>query len=485
MTRYPNGDSGKVLPALALAFGAALAAGLHHRPARQPRRDHGDRHDARHERAALRRGHPDLGRHAAHHHGRAARLRQRPDRSACPRRSRSRSWSPRWSRSWSSARWPGRRFEGVGASNTGARAAGLGGPPLPARRLCRAPRCSTAPRACCWPASSRRPARSRATATCCRRWPRWCSAARRCSAAAADVAASAVAALFLTQLDQLLLTSGVSEAAAEPRSGLRARGRHRDLQRPLGARAPAALRPAGAAALDTTHWRRQSNERYSEGPWGLRSRRAPPRWPSASRPAAATTAAAAAAERPPTDGKPVAGAPSWCGSKKITLALADGFGANNWRRITSAEAQDEAKKCPSVTKYIYTDGQGNTQKAISDIKGLVAQGVNALVVFPDAGKAMLPALREAYKAGVVTVPYRVDPGRQGRHRLRLLRLDRLHEGRAAVGRLAGQGARRQGQRDQPRRPAGQLAEPRGVRGHEEGAGRRARTSSSSARRRTT
>jgi ribose transport system substrate-binding protein len=109
-------------------------------------------------------------------------------------------------------------------------------------------------------------------------------------------------------------------------------------------------------------------------------------------------------------GKPVAGAPSWCGSKKITLALADGFGDNNWRRITSAEAADEAKKCPSVEKYIYTDGQGNTQKAISDIKGLVAQGVNAIVVFPDAGKAMLPALRDAYKAGVVTVPYRVNPG---------------------------------------------------------------------------
>jgi ABC-type sugar transport system substrate-binding protein len=111
-----------------------------------------------------------------------------------------------------------------------------------------------------------------------------------------------------------------------------------------------------------------------------------------------------------TGGTPVANAPSWCGPKKITLALADGFGANNWRRITSAEAADEAKKCPSVTKYVYTDGQGDTQKAISDIKGLVAQGVNALVVFPDAGKAVLPALREAHQAGVVTVPYRVDPG---------------------------------------------------------------------------
>ena len=63
-----------------------------------------------------------------------------------------------------------------------------------------------------------------------------------------------------------------------------------------------------------------------------------------------------------------------------------------------------------MTSLNYADGQGNTQKAISDIQGMVAKGVNALVVFPDAGKAILPALRSAYKAGVVTVPYRVTPG---------------------------------------------------------------------------
>lgn len=103
-------------------------------------------------------------------------------------------------------------------------------------------------------------------------------------------------------------------------------------------------------------------------------------------------------------------APSWCGPKHITMALTDGFGGNSWRLVTTASAQDEAAKCPSVTKLYYADGQGNTSKAISDIKGFVAKGVNALVVFPDAGKAMLPALRAAYKAGVVTVPYRVSPG---------------------------------------------------------------------------
>src|SRR3954462_9397097 len=102
--------------------------------------------------------------------------------------------------------------------------------------------------------------------------------------------------------------------------------------------------------------------------------------------------------------------PSWCGPKKITLGLTDGFGGNSWRLVTTASARDEAKKCPNVTSLTYADGQGNTQKAISDIQGMVAKGVNALVVFPDAGQAILPALRSSYKAGVVTVPYRVPPG---------------------------------------------------------------------------
>jgi ribose transport system substrate-binding protein len=113
----------------------------------------------------------------------------------------------------------------------------------------------------------------------------------------------------------------------------------------------------------------------------------------------ATSAGAASASRP-----------SWCGPKKVVAALADGFGDNNWRKITHAEAANEAAKCSSVTKYLYTDGQGNTQKAISDIQGLVSQGVNAMVVFPDAGPAVLPAIRSAFQAGVSVVPYRVSPG---------------------------------------------------------------------------
>jgi ribose transport system substrate-binding protein len=101
---------------------------------------------------------------------------------------------------------------------------------------------------------------------------------------------------------------------------------------------------------------------------------------------------------------------SWCGPKKASVALADGFGDNTWREITRYSAVVVAAQCKNVTKYVYTNGQGNTQKAISDINSLVSQGITAIVDFPDAGQAMLPALTKAYKAGTLVVPYRVSPG---------------------------------------------------------------------------
>ena len=100
----------------------------------------------------------------------------------------------------------------------------------------------------------------------------------------------------------------------------------------------------------------------------------------------------------------------WCGPQKASIALADGFGDNTWRELTRYSAVTIAAQCPSVTQYTYANGEGNTQKAISDINSLVAQGVNAIVDFPDAGQAMLPALTKAYQAGAIVVPYRVFPG---------------------------------------------------------------------------
>ncbi|PIL20029.1 hypothetical protein P775_11620 [Puniceibacterium antarcticum] len=102
--------------------------------------------------------------------------------------------------------------------------------------------------------------------------------------------------------------------------------------------------------------------------------------------------------------------PSWCGPNEASLALLDGFGGNSWRLVTTASGKEEVAKCPSITQFEYSDGQGNTQKAISDINSMVARGIDALVVFGDAGPAVLPALTNAYRAGAIVVPYRVNVG---------------------------------------------------------------------------
>ncbi|MEJ8570435.1 substrate-binding domain-containing protein [Microbaculum marinum] len=102
--------------------------------------------------------------------------------------------------------------------------------------------------------------------------------------------------------------------------------------------------------------------------------------------------------------------PNFCGTKEIEVALADGFAQNPWRQMTTAAAINEASRCPNVVGWDHTDGQGNTQKAISDLNGLAARGVQAIVVFPDAGPAMLPAIRDAFNQGSTVVPYRARVG---------------------------------------------------------------------------
>lgn len=120
--------------------------------------------------------------------------------------------------------------------------------------------------------------------------------------------------------------------------------------------------------------------------------------------------AAAAAMALGSAGAANAEVPSWCGPKKATIALLDGYGGNSWRQVTTASGKQTVELCPSITKYEYADGQGDTQKSISDIKSMAAKGIDALVVFGDAGPAVLPAITSVYKSGKVIVPYRVNVG---------------------------------------------------------------------------
>ena len=65
----------------------------------------------------------------------------------------------------------------------------------------------------------------------------------------------------------------------------------------------------------------------------------------------------------------------------------------------------QALSYPNVKKIIYTSARGDASKAISDMRSLVAQGVDIIVTFPDAGPALLPTAQEATEQGILVVPY--------------------------------------------------------------------------------
>ena len=93
------------------------------------------------------------------------------------------------------------------------------------------------------------------------------------------------------------------------------------------------------------------------------------------------------------------------GRGDLTVALADGFGENVWRRVTHMEFVMQALSYPEVSKIIYTSARGDASKAISDMRSLIAQGVDIIVTFPDAGPALLPTAQEATESGITVVPY--------------------------------------------------------------------------------
>lgn len=94
----------------------------------------------------------------------------------------------------------------------------------------------------------------------------------------------------------------------------------------------------------------------------------------------------------------------YCGTKPTKVAYLHGAGNGTAHTLTSyAELKDEAAKCSNITEVRYLDGQGDQQKALSDINSAVALGVNVIVLYAPFGAAELPTIRAAYKKGVQIV----------------------------------------------------------------------------------
>jgi ribose transport system substrate-binding protein len=88
---------------------------------------------------------------------------------------------------------------------------------------------------------------------------------------------------------------------------------------------------------------------------------------------------------------------------KLSVAYADGFGENVWRRVTEMEFIQQALTYPEIGKIQYSSARGDVSKAISDLNSYIAQGVNVIVLYADAGAALAPTVKEAQEAGITVV----------------------------------------------------------------------------------
>ena len=80
---------------------------------------------------------------------------------------------------------------------------------------------------------------------------------------------------------------------------------------------------------------------------------------------------------------------------KLKVGLADGFGGNIARQIFKMEFILQALTYPEIGEIVYTDANLDTQKAISDVRSMIAQDFDVIVSYPDAGEALVPAYRQA------------------------------------------------------------------------------------------
>ena len=82
---------------------------------------------------------------------------------------------------------------------------------------------------------------------------------------------------------------------------------------------------------------------------------------------------------------------------------------NPWRIAETKSIQDEAKKLG--WQLVYTDAAGSTAKQVADVRSMIAQGVDAILLPPREDKPLAPVVAEARKAGipVLLIDRNIDP----------------------------------------------------------------------------
>jgi ABC-type sugar transport system substrate-binding protein len=93
------------------------------------------------------------------------------------------------------------------------------------------------------------------------------------------------------------------------------------------------------------------------------------------------------------------------GGGDVTLAIADSFGGNTWRRISKMETILQALTYPEIGRIISSDANFDLATYQSQVRGAAAQGADLIVGYNDFGDTMLPTFQDAQDEGAYVSVY--------------------------------------------------------------------------------
>ena len=92
------------------------------------------------------------------------------------------------------------------------------------------------------------------------------------------------------------------------------------------------------------------------------------------------------------------------GAKTYTIGFTNPGGVGNgWREAMLCSAKAQAVKAGNVSKVTIIHRDTDAPGQLSDIRTLIAQGVNAIIINPSGPDALNPAIKEATDAGITVI----------------------------------------------------------------------------------
>ena len=76
---------------------------------------------------------------------------------------------------------------------------------------------------------------------------------------------------------------------------------------------------------------------------------------------------------------------------------------DSWRQFLVSNFEAAVAANPEITDYYITNADEKPEKQIADIEDLLIKGVDALIIYPTVGEAIIPAIERAYDSGIPVI----------------------------------------------------------------------------------